>query len=115
MLKRGHLYKLTYGNLRSDTGYMFISPDTDIPIHKIRNHRIYGCRCLFHVNLIGKASVNGTIGFYHLKRIEKPSKEEDLREIEENMSVCGLSYDRKLNRINNSCLPIAALSSSQDI
>lgn len=103
MLKKGHLYKVTFSEFidgvtfeRSD---MIFSPRNDILYRDIDMKFPIECECLFHINLGNMAWINGRIGMEGLTTIERPHTEKDFEDIEKAVKLCGLSYNKEQNKI----------------
>lgn len=106
MLKRGHVYKLTYklalGELSCiERDSMIISPDCDISNRGLLSHRIGMIKCLFHINLGNDVWRNNQVGVSSAIKAERPTSKEDLEDIEKAMKLCGLTYNKDLNRIED--------------
>ena len=104
MLKRGHVYKLTYKLVLEELSCierdsMIISPDCDISNRRLLNHRLGLINCLFHINLGNDVLRNYQIGVGGAIKAERPTSKEDFEDIEKAMKMCGLTYNKDLNRI----------------
>lgn len=104
MLKRGHVYKLTYklalGELSCiERDSMIISPDCDISNTALLHNNIGLINCLFHINLGNDVCRNYQVGVSSAIKAERPTSKEDLEDIEKAMKLCGLTYNKDLNRI----------------
>ena len=104
MLKRGHVYKLTYelmveglSGIKRDS--MIISPDCDISNRRLLSHRPGLINCLFHINLGNDVYRNYQVGISSAIKAERPTSKEDFEDIEKAMKICGLTYNKDLNRI----------------
>lgn len=104
MLKRGHVYKLTYELVVGDLNFierdnMIISPDCDISNVILLRNDIGLVKCLFHINLGNDVCRNYHVGITSAIKAERPTTKEDFEEIEKAMKMCGLTYNKDLNRI----------------
>lgn len=104
MLKRGHVYKLTYelmveGLSGIERDSMIISPDCDISNRRLLSHRLGLINCLFHINLGNYVCRNYQVGVSSAIKAERPTSKEDFEDIERAMKMCGLTYNKDLNRI----------------
>lgn len=102
MLKRGHVYKLTYelGELSIlERDNMIISPDCDISNAALLHNNIWLIKCLFHINLGNDVCRNYQVGISSAIKVERPTSKEDFEDIEKAMKMCGLTYNKDLNRI----------------
>ena len=105
MLKRGHVYKLTYELMVGELSIlerdnMIISPDCDISNRRLLNHHHLGLiNCLFHINLGNDVCRNYQVGISGAIKAERPTSKEDFEDIEKAMKMCGLTYNKDLNRI----------------
>ena len=104
MLKRGHVYKLTYELMVGELSIlerdnMIISPDCDISNRRLSSHRLGLINCLFHINLGNDVCRNYQVGISSAIKAERPKTKEDFEEIEKAMKMCGLTYNKDLNRI----------------
>lgn len=105
MLKRGHVYKLTYELMVGELSIlerdnMIISPDCDISNRRLLNHHRLGLiNCLFHINLGNDVCRNYQVGISSAIKAERPTSKEDFEDIEKAMKMCGLTYNKDLNRI----------------
>lgn len=106
MLKRGHVYKLTYKCMVGELSIlkrdnMIISPDCDISNRRLLNHSIGMINCLFHINLGNYVYRNCQVGISDVIKAERPKTKEDFEDIEKAMKMCGLTYNKDLNRIED--------------
>ena len=104
MLKRGHVYKLTYKLVLEELSCierdsMIISPDCDISNRTLLSHRLGLINCLFHINLGNDVCRNYQVGISSAIKAERPTSKEDFEDIEKAMKMCGLTYNKDLNRI----------------
>ena len=104
MLKRGHVYKLTYELMVGELSVferdnMIISPDCDISNAALLHNNIGLIKCLFHINLGNDVLRNYQIGVSSAIKAERPTSKEDFEDIEKAMKMCGLTYNKDLNRI----------------
>lgn len=104
MLKRGHVYKLTYKLVLEELSCierdnMIISPDCDISNRRLLSHRLGLINCLFHINLGNDVLRNYQVGISSVIKAERPTSKEDFEDIEKAMKMCGLTYNKDLNRI----------------
>lgn len=104
MLKRGHVYKLTYELMVGELSIlerdnMIISPDCDISNRRLLSHRLGLINCLFHINLGNDVLRNYQVGISDAIKAERPTSKEDFEDIEKAMKMCGLTYNKDLNRI----------------
>ena len=104
MLKRGHVYKLTYELIVEklsifERNNMIISPDCDISNRRLLSHRLGLINCLFHINLGNDVWRNHQVGISSAIKAERPTSKEDFEDIEKAMKMCGLTYNKDLNRI----------------
>ena len=104
MLKRGHVYKLTYDLMVGELSIlerdnMIISPDCDISNRRLLSHRLGLINCLFHINLGNDVLRNYQVGVSSAIKAERPTSKEDFEDIEKAMKMCGLTYNKDLNRI----------------
>jgi hypothetical protein len=104
MLKKGHVYKAIYGISRilyakgRLRNYMIFAPSEDI--HSI-NLKDKNLSPIFHINLAGEFNHNGCMGTWNLVRVERPSSEQDFKEIKEITQRYGMTYNKKLNMIES--------------
>ena len=104
MLKRGHVYKLTYKLVLEELSCierdsMIISPDCDISNATLLHNNIRLIKCLFHINLGNDVWRNHQVGVSSAIKAERPTSKEDFEDIEKAMKMCGLTYNKDLNRI----------------
>lgn len=105
MLKKGQVYKITYELNTEDSKYlkrdnMIISPAYDVSVQEIHYKKVdVNVMCLFHINLGNIVNRNIKIGTSSVKKIEKPSTQEDFDDIAKAMEICGLTYNKQWNRI----------------
>lgn len=103
MLKKGHVYKAIYGINRkhyansSLRNYMIFAPSEDI--YNTTNLNNKNLTTIFHINLAGGFQYNGLMGTWALVRVERPSSEQDFKDIKEITQRYGMTYNKKLNMI----------------
>ena len=98
MLKKGQVYKLTYSNIFTlSRNYMILSPTYDVHIKDIK--RGVNLSPIFHLNLAGELNHYGWMGTFGVIKIEKPNTVQDFKDIKKAMERYGMTYNRKLNKI----------------
>jgi hypothetical protein len=104
MLKKGHVYKAIYGISRIHyakgrlRNYMIFAPSEDIHNTNLKDKSLTP---IFHINLAGEFNQNGYMGTWNLVRVERPSSEQDFKEIKEITQRYGMRYNKKLNMIES--------------